>query len=160
MGATLVKITKIRRRILFSFIILKEGDPYKAVKYVSNVISDLRNGKIPLSKLIIWKSVTKDLDKYEVRAAHVAAAKRLLEAGYRLEIGDKIGYVIVKKPGDKLADKAMPYILVKDISEIDTEYYVRKQVIPAALRILEYFGIKEAQLEGATYQKSLLDFFA
>ena len=141
-------------------IILKEGDPYKAVKYVSSIISDLRNGKIPLSKLIIWKSVTKDLDKYEVRAAHVTAARRLLEAGYRLEIGDKIGYVIVKKPGDILADKAMPYILVKDISEIDTEYYIKKQIIPAALRILEYFGIKEAQLEGAAYQKSLLDFFS
>ncbi|RLE81056.1 MAG: DNA polymerase II [Thermoprotei archaeon] len=140
-------------------IVLKEGDPYKAVKYVSDTISALRNKKIPLSKLIIWKSVTKELDKYEVKTAHVAAARRLLEAGYRLEIGDKIGYVIVKRPGEKLADKAMPYILVKDIDEIDVDYYIKKQIIPAAMRILEYFGIKESQLEGATYQKSLLEFF-
>ena len=138
-------------------IVLKEGSPQKAAEYVSKVIEELRAGKIPVSKLIIWKTVTKDIREYEVEAAHVTAAKRLLEAGFQLEIGDKVGYVILKG-GGKLAERAWPYQLVKDPSQIDYEYYVRKQVIPAALRILGYFGISENQLLTSGKQTTLFDF--
>jgi len=59
-------------------------------------------------------------------------------------LGDKVAYVIVKGSG-KLFQKAKPYNLVKP-EEVDTEYYVENQVKPAAMRILERFGVKEEQL--------------
>ena len=44
--------------------------------------------------------------------------------------------------------------------DIDVEYYVKHQIIPAALRILSYFGVSEKQLEGiGKASKTLLDFF-
>ncbi len=138
-------------------IVLREGDVAKAVDYVRGVIDDLRAGKIPLEKLIIWKTLSKSLEDYEVEAAHVVAARRLIEAGYRVGKGEKIGFVICKGAG-KLADKAVPYILVKSPEEIDYDYYVRKQVLPAALRILEYFGVKDQQLLERG-QRTLLEFF-
>ncbi|MEM1714942.1 MAG: DNA polymerase II [Thermofilaceae archaeon] len=138
-------------------LILKEGDVGEAVNYVRKVIEDLRSGRVPLEKLIIWKSLGKGLDEYEVEAAHVAAARRLIESGYRVTKGGKIGFVIVSGSG-RLADKAVPYIMVKSMSELDLDYYVRKQVIPAAMRVLEYFGVKENQLL-ETAQRTLLDFF-
>jgi len=138
-------------------IILKEGDSAKAVNYVREVIQDLKAGKVPLGKLVIWKTLSKSLEEYEVEAAHVAAAKRLMEAGYKVLKGGKIGFVVVKG-GGKLADKALPYVLLKDPSELDVEYYIRKQVIPAAMRILEYFGVKENQLLESS-QSTLLNFF-
>jgi len=140
-------------------IILKERSPEKAVDYVRKVIKELREGKIPLEKLVIWKTLTKDFEEYEVKAAHVIAARKLIKAGYQLEIGDKIGFIITKGPGGKLADKAEPYILVNDYSKVDVEYYVEKQVVPAALRILSYFGVREGQLISEGKQTSLTDFF-
>ena len=140
-------------------IILKENSVDKAIEYVNDIVNKLRRGEIPMSKLIIWKTVTKRLEEYEVRAPHVTAAKKLLSAGYMLTTGDKVGYIVTNKGGSSLADRAEPYIFVKDYSEIDIDYYINKQVIPAAMRILSYFGVREEQLISAKRQKSLLEFF-
>ena len=140
-------------------IILKERSPQKAVEYVRGVIKDLREGKIPLEKLVIWKTLTKGFSEYEVRAAHVTAAKKLIKAGYSLEVGDKVGFIIVKGPGDKIAERAEPYIFVNDYDKVDINYYIEKQIVPAALRILSYFNIKEGQLISEGKQTSLTEFF-
>jgi len=139
-------------------IILKEGDVSKAIEYVKKVVGDLRAGKIPLQKLIIWKTLSKKIEEYETEAAHVVAAKRLIEHGYSVSSGDKIGYVIVKGAG-KLSSRAYPYFLVSE-KDIDPNYYIDHQVIPAALRVLGYFGVTEKQLKVAAMgQRTLFDFF-
>ena len=129
-------------------IILREGDVRKAVSRVREYISMVRSGEVPLKDLVIWKTLTKELDEYKVRAPHVEAARKLLEAGWELTLGDKVGYVIVKGPG-KLYEKAKPYIMAKP-DEVDTDYYVKKQVIPVAMRILKVFGVRERDLTSAT----------
>ena len=139
-------------------IVLKEGKIDKAIDYVREVIAELRKGAIPIEKLVIWKTITRRLSEYEVDAPHVMAAKRLIEAGGRVEVGDKIGYIIVKGQG-KISARAYPYMMVKP-KDIDVEYYVKHQIIPAALRILSYFGVTEKQLEGiGKASKTLLDYF-
>jgi len=140
-------------------IILKENSVDKAIEYVNDVVNKLKRGEIPMSKLIIWKTVTKRLEEYEVKAPHVTAAKKLLSAGYMLTTGDKVGYLVTNKGGPSLADRAEPYVFVKDYSEIDVDYYINKQVVPAAMRILSYFGVREEQLVSARRQRSLLEFF-
>ena len=79
--------------------------------------------------------------------------------GYKISKGEKIGFVVCKGGGEKLSSKSKPYILIKDQSEIDEEYYINKQIIPAALRILSYFGIREDNFISTERQSSLLDFF-
>ncbi len=142
-------------------ILLKERSTEKAIEYVRKVIADLKQGKVPLNKLIIWKTLSKRLEEYSVDAPHVVAAKKLMRLGLKLSTGDKVGYIIVKGSG-KISSRAEPYILVKDPKVVDTEYYIDHQIIPAAMRILGYFGVSETQLKMAARtagQKSLFDFF-
>lgn len=137
-------------------IILRTGVVDEAIKYVRNIIRELEERKVPLEKLVIWKTITKRLEEYEASAPHVKAAKILIAKGMRIAIGDKIGYVIIKGSG-KISDRAMPYIYA-NINDIDVEYYIEHQVIPAAMRILGYFGVSERSLRGAKASKSLVDF--
>lgn len=141
-------------------ILLKEGSVDKAVEYVRSTISDLAQGRIPLEKLIIWKTLTKPIEEYDAEAPHVNAAKKMMRYGFKVEVGDKVGYVIVKGSG-KISDRAEPYMLVKDPKSVDFNYYVDHQIVPAALRILEYFGITDMQLKRATTgKKSLFDYLS
>ena len=138
-------------------IVLRTGDIEKAIEYVQRVVKELKEGRIPMEKLVIWKTLSKKLSEYSVEAAHVVAAKRMLEKGFKISVGDKIGYVIVKGSG-RLSQRAYPYFMVKP-SQLDIDYYIDHQIIPAALRILGYFGITEKRLKSATTtRKSLFDF--
>jgi DNA polymerase I len=125
------------------------------------VIADLRARKVAFRDLVIWKTLTKPVDGYAVRASHVEAAKMLASKGWRLTTGDKVGYVILKGKG-RLYSRVKPYQFA-DYSEVDTEYYVTNQVVPAATRVLEFFGVTEQQLLSSEAKmeeaKSLTDFF-
>jgi len=68
----------------------------------------------------------------------------LKKEGWDLMVGDKIGYVITTGSG-RLYERVKPYILAS-YEEVDVEYYVTNQIIPAALRILSLFNIKEEDL--------------
>ncbi|MCS7099000.1 MAG: DNA polymerase II, partial [Sulfolobales archaeon] len=138
-------------------IVLETGDARRAVDYVRNVVLELKQQKIPLEKLVIWKTLTKSLDEYEVSAPHVTAARKMVSLGFKVEKGSKVGYVIVKGQ-DQISSRALPYFIAK-LSDVDVDYYVKHQIVPAALRILEYFGISEKQLETASRTgRTLLDF--
>ena len=140
-------------------VILREMDTNKAIEYVRSVVKELTGGKIPIEKLIIWKTISKRIEEYEVDAPHVTAAKILLRHGYKVEVGDKIGYVIVKGSGN-ISSRARPYTMVTS-QDIDTSYYIDHQIVPAALRILEYFGVSEKQLKVASRGvRTLFDFAA
>jgi len=132
-------------------MILRGERAEKAAKYVKTVIDSIRGRKVAYSDLVIWKTLTKPLEEYEVRAPHVEAARQLMDAGWRLTLGDRIGYVITSSPG-KLYQKAKPYVKAT-INDVDVEYYVTSQVVPAALRILQMFGIGEDELVGHVAQR-------
>jgi len=125
-------------------ILLKEESPERASELVKHYISEFLERRVPYRDLIIWKSLTKPVKEYAVRAAHVEAAKMLMKEGWDLTIGDKIGYVITVGKG-KLYSKAKPYTLAS-YDEIDLDYYIENQILPAALRILEQFGIAKEGL--------------
>lgn len=137
-------------------IILKEKAPEKAAIFVRQYITALREKKIPYKDLVIWKTLTKSVGEYEVKAPHVEAAKKLIKEGWDLASGDKIGYVITTGTG-RLYEKAKPYV-ISSYNEVDVEYYVTNQVIPAASRILALFGINENMLMPSKGPRSLLEF--
>ncbi len=137
-------------------IVLRTGDVNKAVDYVRNVIERLRRGDIEYRKLIIWKTLSKKLEEYAAEQPHVYAARLMASRGIAIQPGMKIGYVIVKG-GGPLSRKARPYFMAS-VSDIDVNYYVEKQVIPAAMRILSYFGVRESSLRTGKRQRTLFDF--
>jgi len=158
-GDWAVAAKKVQEEVLE--IILKEQSPKKAAKFVQQFIYELRQRRVPYRDLIIWKTLTKPVEEYEVKASHVEAAKMLKEKGWKLAVGDKIGYVAVVGTG-RLYERIKPYMFAS-YDEVDIEYYVSKQVVPAAARVLESFGITEEQL--LTYKveeketRRLTDFF-
>ena len=125
--------------------ILQDQSPEKAVEAVRAIIRKLENGEVPIAELTIRKTLTKPIEKYAVRVPHVEVARKLLKEGWTLTVGDKVAYVIVKGSG-KLFQKAKPYNQVKQ-EEVDKEYYLENQIKPAAMRILERFGVNAKQLE-------------
>ena len=141
-------------------IILKEQSPKKAADYVYGVIEDLKQRKVPFRDLIIWKTLTKPVEDYAIKASHVEAAKMLKAKGWRLTVGDKVGYVILAGEG-RLYDRVKPYLFAA-YEELDTDYYVSKQVVPAAARVLKFFGVTEEEMLKAAKKeketKSLTDF--
>jgi DNA polymerase I len=149
---------KVQERVLE--IVLKEQSPRKAAKYVQQIIYELRQKRISYRDLIIWKTLTKSPDEYEVKASHVEAAKMLMEKGWKLSVGDKIGYVVVVGAG-RLYERVKPYMFAS-YDEVDMEYYISKQIVPAAARVLESFGITEDQLLTSQVEEKgtkLTDFF-
>jgi DNA polymerase I len=141
-------------------IILKEQSPQKAADFVRNVIEELRQRKVPFRDLIIWKTLTKPVEEYKIKASHVEAAKALRNKGWKMTVGDKVGYVILAGEG-RLYDRVKPYVFAV-YDEVDIDYYVSKQVVPAAARVLEFFGVTEEELLKPTKKeketKSLMDF--
>lgn len=126
-------------------IILKENNPNKAANIVNNYIKKLNEALITdIEPFIIWKTITKPPNEYQVRAPHVEAAKRMIKSGWNITVGDKVGYVIVKGLG-KLYERAYPYFMVAP-KDLDALYYIENQIIPAALRVLEIFGISKVEL--------------
>ncbi len=142
-------------------IILKEQSPKKAADYVNHFVYELRQKKFPLRDLIIWKTLTKQVDEYEVKTAHVEAARMLSARGWKLSVGDKIGYVVIAGTG-RLYERVKPHVFAS-YDDVDIDYYVSKQVVPATARILESFGISEDYLLQSTVSekgtKKLSDFF-
>jgi len=125
-------------------IILKKQTPNEAAEFVQDYIQNLRQRKVAYKDLIIWKTLTKKVEEYEVKAPHVEAARLLLKEGWELSMGDKVGFVITLGSG-KLYEKAKPYFLTS-YDKIDIEYYVTNQIVPAAARVLEMFSISADRL--------------
>jgi DNA polymerase I len=149
---------KVQERVLE--IVLKEQSPEKAVDFVRSVIEELRQRKVLFRDLIIWKTLTKPVEEYKIKASHVEAAKALKAKGWKMAVGDKVGYVILAGEG-RLYDKVKPYVFA-EYDEVDVDYYVSKQVVPAAVRVLEFFGVTGEQLlkpvKKEKETKSLMDF--
>ena len=149
---------KVQEQVLE--IILNEPSPKRAIDYVRSEIADLRNRKVPLRELIIWKTLTKPPEDYAIKAPHVEAAKMFKEKGWRLTGGDKVGYVILAGKG-RLYNRVKPYVFAKP-EEIDVEYYITNQVLPVASRILSFFNVSEAELLKETKEtqkiRNLMDY--
>src|SRR3989475_10746740 len=134
-------------------MVLEDANPSRATAYVQDLTSNLKSKKLPLSSFIIWKTLTKPVGAYEVNAPHVEVAKKMAQNGWPVTAGDKVGFVITKKPG-KLFQKAEPHYK-ETIEDVDYDYYVRNQIVPAAARILGILGVSEDKLLAPASQASL-----
>ncbi len=137
---------KVQRDVLE--IILKEMNVEKAVKYVREVIERLRKGEIEIKDLVIYEQLTKPIEEYKQISPHVVAARKMKERGISIFPGMIILYVITKGSGS-ISERAEPIEFVKK-TDIDFDYYINNQIIPAALRILQVLDINEEKIKGKT----------
>ncbi len=136
--------------------ILKEGDVNKVAEIVRNTINNLRNGKVSIDDLVIYTTLKKDIREYKSEGPHVAAVRRAIAKGRKIEQGAIIGYLIVKGSG-RVSERAR---LVEEIKEgeYDPEYYIENQVMPPIERILEVLGLQKVELIGKGQAKLTLFF--
>jgi len=125
-------------------MVLEDANPSRATAYIQDLTRNLKSKNLRLSSFIVWKTLTKPVEAYEVNAPHVEVAKKMAKDGWPVTAGDKVGFVITKRAG-KLFQKAEPHYKVT-IEDVDYDYYVRNQIVPAAARILEILGVSEDQL--------------
>jgi len=125
-------------------IVLREEDAKKATAFVRQCVAQVLKGDVPKRDLVIWKTLTKPVEEYEVKAPHVEAAKIMKDKGWQPNVGDKIGYIIVKGDG-KLYQRVRPFAFMKGY-EPDYRYYVENQVVPAAARVLSIYDVDESTL--------------
>lgn len=136
--------------------ILKGLPAKETLKTAQEIILKLKAEMVEKEKWVIWRSLTKPLNEYAVKAPHVEVARKLVEKGWRMKPGSKVGY-IVKKGVGKLHEKAYPYMEVQE-DEVDREYYVENLIIPAVMRPLATLGFTRKDLETKPEPKRLTDF--
>lgn len=137
---------EVQRKVLE--IVLKEKDVEKAVNYVRNIVEKLRKREIKFKELIIYEQLTKPLEEYKQISPHVVAAKKLKERGRNIGAGMIVMYVITKGSAS-ISQRAEP-IEFANTDDIDIDYYINNQIIPAALRVLQVLGVNEEKLKGKT----------
>jgi len=139
------KLAKDVQRKVLEFV-LEKKDVKGSVKYVQDIIKKLKQEKIPLKELTIYEQLTKPLSEYKAIGPHVAAAKKIKERGRPIGEGMVIMFIITKGKGS-ISERAEPIEDV-EIKDIDVDYYVTHQIVPAALRVLTVLGVTEEQLLG------------
>ena len=119
-------------------IILKEQNPTKAFTYIQDLIAKVQHAEIPVEKFVIRTRLSRELDHYEAIGPHVYIARRMREAGKSVGRGSVISYVIRKGSGI-IRERAA---LVDTVSQndIDSEYYINNQLLPAVEKIFEVLG--------------------
>ena len=134
-------------------LVLEKKDVDKAVNYVRNVINKLRDGKIPIKDLIIVEQLTKPLSDYKAVGPHVVAARKMKDRGRPIGEGMPILFVITKGK-ESISERSEPFEDVQ-LKDVDVDYYISHQIVPAALRVLAVMDVTEEELLGESLKKFL-----
>ena len=127
-------------------ILMKEKNIQKAIDYVTTCLQDLVDGKVPIEKLIITKSL-RSFYKNPQGVAHKVLADRIgqRDPGNKPTSGDRIAFVYVvtkttekgKKvlQGDKIET---PTFIKENGLQIDYSFYITNQIMKP---LLQLFGL-------------------
>jgi DNA polymerase I len=149
-------------------LLLKEGDVDEAVNHVRDVLGrvismDIKKDLELLSDLTMTRKYSKSPSAYKSKQPHIQLVEKMKKRGGRCPgIGDRVPFVIVRAgKKDLFVDRAEdPEYALQNNRQIDTDYYIEKQLLPPLLRIFASFGIKREQLVKDKRQRNLLDFDA
>ncbi len=125
--------TRSLQTTLLEFI-LRKKNVEDGIRFIRARIEHLLQGDVHLHDMVIWKTLSKRVEDYKIKAPHVEVARYLAEKGYPMTPGSRVGYIVTKGKGP-LYRRAKPYFLV-DPSEIDLDYYLKKQILPPLERVL------------------------
>lgn len=137
--------------------LLMDADPEKAANLVRKTVEAIKEKKVSLEDLTIYTQLTKSIKSYKNIEPHVEAAKKLQKNGRKVTPGMIIGYVITKGR-EMISQRAVPVEMVS-IDDIDPDYYIDNQILPAVLRIIESIGYSKDYLKDGMRQESLKRWF-
>ena len=140
-------------------LILKKNSVKGATEYFNKVAKDILDGKIPIQKLVITKTMTKLPDNYAGIQPHIELAKKISTRSPEDTpgIGDRIGYVIVKGTGLLSKRAEDPIYIVDNGLQIDSKYYIENQLLPPLERIFAALGISKSELLGNGKQTDIMN---
>jgi DNA polymerase I len=138
-----------QKRVLES--LLQEGSPEKAFEIVRKVIKRLSEGEVKKEELAVYTDLTRPLEKYAVTAPHIAVAKKMKQKGEDVRTGTTVGYIITRG-GGLISDRAR-HVDEVNVKDIDRNYYIQNQIVPAVSRVMAALGYKEEDLLGKKQTK-------
>ena len=120
-------------------ILMKGGTVAEAITFTQAQLQLLVNGDIPMSKLIVTKSLRSNY-KNPAQIAHKVLADRMgrRDPGNKPSSGDRIAYVYVKNPNKKALQgdriETPEYITANNL-EIDYAHYISNQIMKPLLQV-------------------------
>lgn len=119
-----------------------QGKEKEAVNKVKDAIRKVKSRRVSLSDLAIRTMLGKELEEYKATGPHTAVAKKLQQEGHVIRQGMVLSYIITKKKGS-VSEKAESIEKVS-LKDYDVDYYLNKQILSVALRVLQVLGYKES----------------
>ena len=120
-------------------ILMKGGTVTEAITFTQAQLQLLVDGHIPMSKLIVTKSLRSNY-KNPAQIAHKVLADRMgrRDPGNKPSSGDRIAYVYVKNPDKKALQgeriETPEYITANNL-EIDYSHYITNQIMKPLLQV-------------------------
>jgi DNA polymerase elongation subunit (family B) len=140
-------------------LVLDEGNEKKALEYLKDIIKKIKGRKINKEELIIKTMLQKPLSEYKNITPHVIAARKMQERELPITAGNLIEYYIAQpKDGEKKKLVRERVNLSDEKGEYDIDYYLNKQVLPAAENIFQVFGVDVNEIIEGKKQMKLGDF--
>jgi DNA polymerase I/DNA polymerase-2 len=132
----------VQRQVLLH--LLRDNAPDKAAGCVREAVRRLRAKRVDLREVTLFEELSRPLERYRQTAPHVAAARKLKQQGHEMPEGTLVMYVVAEGGGG-VSERAEPIEYAR-VEDIDPEYYIEHQVIPAAMRILRTRGVSAGEL--------------
>jgi DNA polymerase I len=127
-------------------LVLSQGNPEAAAKYVRGILLDLKAGKIPKKDLTIMTLLQRDVKDYDAIGPHVAAAEKAIKRGKEIGVGSMLSFIVTKgNEKSSISDKAELEEFVEE-GNYDAEYYIENQVLPAVIKIMAELGYSKEDL--------------
>lgn len=121
-------------------LILIKRDPEKAYQYAKIILSDMKEGNIDMSKLLLAQKYSKATKDYKVQAAHIKLVEKMIkrDPATAPRMGDRVPYAIMagcqshKKTG-KNKDKTFmlgedPLYMIANNIPVDVDYYIENKL--------------------------------
>jgi DNA polymerase delta subunit 1 len=140
-------------------VLMHEANVEKAEQIVKDIVADLLMGRVDMSELVITKGLSKTEEQYArggTKQQHVELRKRIKARALRTgemvpETGDRVPFVMLTgtaKKNGKGASKASelsedPLHAMRTGAPIDMDYYIKKQILPAVMRV--FVGVHEPE---------------
>ena len=120
-------------------ILMKEQSVIKAIEFTQNMLQQLVDGKIPIEKLIITKSLRSNY-KNPKQIAHKVLAERMAarDPGNKPSSGDRIPFAYIVNPDKKALQGnriETPDFIRQNNLQIDYAHYITNQIMKPLLQL-------------------------
>jgi DNA polymerase I len=132
------------------------GETEEAVSLARQRVMDTMDGKIPVEKLVISRTV-KQFSYYKDpdTQVNVQAAKKLMDMGYEFIPGMKVSWVVINSK--KTPQEVEPYISGREFESSPDYKYYAERLAQTVARATEVFGWDEKSLMMGSQQFTLFD---